>query len=117
MVPFLDHRADRLDGTIQNRTGIDLVRAQWNLSPGDPRYVEQIVDQASQVSDVTADDLDGPVGVVVAGTGDAEERDGVVDDSEGVSQLVREHRQEFVLSPVVGSDSSNNRALSTARPC
>ena len=60
MLPFLDHRADRLDGAIQNRTGIDLASFVVESSPGDPRHVEQIVDQAGQMSDVAADDVDAP---------------------------------------------------------
>ena len=71
-----------------------------NLAAGDPRDVEQVVDQADELPHLPLDDVLGEVDVLRV-VGHLEDGDGVADGGERVPQLVGEHRQELVFSSVV----------------
>ena len=99
-----DQRLDALDGVGDERLRRDQLAAEHDLAPGDPRDVEQVVDEPGHVPDLPAHELDRPVEVslalVLLGVPLAEHLECVIDGGQGVAQLVGEHRQELVLLAV-----------------
>ena len=79
---------------------IDALALQLHLAAGDPRHVEEVVDEPGQVGDLPLDDLPGPLRLLAAGHRAAEDVEAVSDRRERIAQLVGEHRQELGLAPV-----------------
>ena len=73
---------------------------QLDLAPRDAGHVEQIVDQPGQMFHLTLDDLLGPCGFFVGEMRHLQQPDGVADRREGISQLMGEHGEEFILAAV-----------------
>jgi hypothetical protein len=63
------------------------------------RHVQQIVDETDDMGQLTSDNLARCGLSCAAGLSDLQNMDGVLDRRQRVPQLVREHRQEFVLPP------------------
>ena len=89
-----------LDGPRDGRGQVERLRAELDLPLGDPRDVEQVVDQAGELLRLPADHLAGP-GELLVGAGRLGDLHGAVDRGQGVAQLVGEHGEELVLAAVV----------------
>ena len=64
VLPLGDQGAGGLDGVVEGRGRLDSTAAELDLAAGDPRDVEQVVDQPGEVADLAADDLHRPVDVL-----------------------------------------------------
>ena len=98
--PLRHERPADLDGPLDDRREIEHLPAQRDLPLAHARDVEQVVEQPLHVPDLPPDHLAGHrrgLGVV---RGQAEDLDGAEDGRHGIAQLVRQHRQEFVLAPI-----------------
>ena len=84
-----------------DRRQLHALLAQLDLAPGDPRDVQQVVDQAGQVVDLTLDHRAAiPRGRSPERSHAAPAPGRCLDRGQGVAQLVGEHRQELVLAAV-----------------
>ena len=80
---------------------VDRLFAELDLAAGDPRDVEQVVDQADHLLHLAGDHVARPAEVSAVQSRLLKDLDGVADRGQGVAELVGEHRQEFVLPAVV----------------
>src|SRR5579862_6388343 len=70
-----------------------------DLASGDARYIQQIIQQPRHVADLPLDDVGGPF--ALARVGDVLEHiTRVADRRERIAQLMREHREKFVLATI-----------------
>ena len=76
---------------------------QPHLAAGHARGVEQVVEQPRHVRDLTLDHLRDRRRHRCLGCESGEQRGRVADRRERVAQLVREHRQKFLLPEVGGN--------------
>ncbi len=98
VVPLFEEGARRLDARGDDVGQIDLFALQCDLAPGDPRHVEQVVDQAHQVLHLPIDDQPFAFDAQVAASG--HQLDGGHDGRQRVPELVPEHGQELVFHGV-----------------
>jgi hypothetical protein len=96
-----DQRFCRLHGVPQDVVQRRVCGAQLDLSQSNPRHVEQVVQQAGQMLQLPIHVLHGTVGDLPSLSREPEDLQGVQQRGERVTQLVREHRKEFVL-PAIG---------------
>ena len=73
---------------------------QFDCAAGDPRHVQQIVDEPRHVLDLPFDDRSNPGGDGAVALGEGQQLGGGADRGERRAELVREHGEEFVLPPV-----------------
>src|SRR5687768_15375331 len=88
-----------IDDVTQNTNKIGWRYPQFHLSTGNARYLEQIIDQANHVVDLTADDgqqTRNGGGAVRLG----DQRQCIHDRRKRVAQLMRERSDKFVLTPI-----------------
>ena len=93
--------ADQAQAGVPQLVGGYLIPMQGHAPGGDPRHVEDVVDQFQQVGAVVMDGLgglgllgaEGPKEAVPHGLGEAE------DAGQGGAQLVAHGRQELILGP------------------
>ena len=95
MLPLLEQRAGALDRRRDDVADFDRVPAKVDLAAGNPRDVEQIVDQPHQVAHLPVDDRPFALGAGIAAQRHQLQRR--QDGRERIPQLVAEHRQELVL--------------------
>jgi hypothetical protein len=57
---FHERRLDRLDGPADDRAHLQAFHVEIDRAAGDPRDIEQVVDQLGEVQHLTLDDLAGP---------------------------------------------------------
>src|SRR6185503_3899418 len=98
MGTLLQKRARRLDRTGDRRRDLEPLAAERDLSAGDARDVQKILDQSREMLRLTPDDVPLPSRVLVAPHVHEVERgeDGI----QGIPELVAQHREEFVLAAV-----------------
>ena len=100
MLLRVDERLDGLDRPANDVSNVEWLSLQLDLPAADPGDVEQVVNQTSQLAGLAVDDIMAPLQVGAFESLHAEQFDGAGDRSKGVSQLVRKHGQEFVLTSV-----------------
>ena len=94
-----DQLGHRSDGRVDALAQVHDLPVQLDLSSPNPRHVDEIVHQPSELIDLTRDQVFGPrpaVFVRILGEQGHTRRNG----SKRVPELVAEHGQELVLSPV-----------------
>ena len=64
VLPLFDERADRFDGLVEDVGRVHKLLLQANLPAGDPRDVEQVVNQADELSHLSFDDVLGEVDIL-----------------------------------------------------
>ena len=69
----------------------------------DPRHLQEVVDEPDEVAELALHHVVGPAGVDRPLVLYAQDLEAVAQGGEGVAQLVREHRDELVLSPFGGT--------------
>ena len=97
----LDERPAGLHGVGDDRRDVEGLLVELDLAAGDPRDVEEVVDEPDHLLDLPVDHVARPAEVDVVDAELLEELDGVADRREGIPQFVGEHRQELVLAAVV----------------
>ena len=97
----IDKWPARLRGGGDDLGDVDRLELEVDLALGDARYVEQIVDQAHELLQLTADDVLCPRELRGIDIALLQHVHGVGDRRKRVAQLVREHRQKLVLAPVL----------------
>ena len=108
-----DERPDGLDGVVHDRGELERLLSKLDLSERDATHVEQVVHEPHHVADLALHHVGagGDDRGVIAGQAHDPER--VADRRERVPQLVRQHREELVLSPVgvgeVGGEAAQLR--------
>ena len=98
--PGVEQRLDGSDGGIEHDVQVDAAPAELEGPAGDARHVEQVIDQPHQVAELPVDG-----GLVVRGSAGVgpralEQLQGHGERCQRVPQLVRQHREEFVLALV-----------------
>ena len=84
----------------EQRRRVDALGLQLQLAERDPADVEQVVDQAHQVAELSLAPWRGPPANASPSVGaSCHDRDRVADRRQRIAQLVRQHRQELVLAP------------------
>ena len=58
---LVDQRADDLDGAVDDVADVERLAPQDDLALGDPRDVEQVVDQPGELPGLAVDDVAGPL--------------------------------------------------------
>ena len=91
-------RPGGLDRARDDRPEQHRFALQRDHPAGDPRHVEQVVDQADQVLDLPLDDVAGAAPVRLAQLLQPQQLHGRADRRQRVAQLVGEHGQELVLA-------------------
>ena len=84
--------------TMDELVEVKTLLLQANLVARDAGHVEQVVDQVRQLRGLALDHPEGAAGLVPTGSGTVEDVEAVLDGRQRVAQLVREHRQEFILA-------------------
>ena len=64
VLALFDERADRFDGLVEDVGRVQELLLQANLPAGDPRDVEQVVDQADELPHLAFDDVLGEVDIL-----------------------------------------------------
>ena len=100
MAEFLDERSGGLDRARDHRVQSNIVALERDLSPGNARDIEQIVDEPHHVIDLPLDDVARALVLRVRQPVNLHQLHGRPDGRERIAQLVREHRQELVLAPI-----------------
>src|ERR1700733_7647629 len=119
-------------------TGIDCVLNEFrnlhdrllenDFSTHHPRDIEQIINQADQVTRRALDDGPRPLELLLSRRVSTQDLSGIADRRQRIAQLVSEHRQEFILAvidvlerllsfPALGhieADSHNHLIIDTA---
>ena len=98
--PRVDRGPRGLDGPRDDRARRHRLALQRDHPARDARHVEQVVDQDHQVLDLAIDGVAGPGAVRLGQLLEAQQLHGGPDGRQRIAQLVRQHRQEFVLAPV-----------------
>ena len=94
---MLDHqRMQRFDRGSRRVAQVDAFGAQRDAAAGNPRDIEQIVEQAGHVPGLPLDDLPGFLACAVLPTRGVEQPCGAQNRGQRVAQLVRQHRQELL---------------------
>src|SRR5690606_30443914 len=96
----VDERANGLDAVRYDAPELYGLAIEVDLTERDSGYIEQIVDEPRKMIDLPLDDLANPDDTRVARRDLAEHLRGRCDRCERIAQLVRKHRQEFVLAPI-----------------
>ncbi len=86
-------------GLLEQIHEIHSLLVKLDLASGDAGDIQQIVDQVRHVVGLTLDDFPHFVSFLAVGPEHPEHLDTIDDSSQGVAELVAEHRQEFVLPP------------------
>ncbi len=94
----IDGRPRRLDRPGDDRPDQHRLALQRDDAAGDPRHVEQVVDQVDQVLDLTLDDVAGRRPLRFGQLLQAQQLHGGADRRQRIAQLVGQHRQELVLA-------------------
>ncbi len=94
---------------------VDRFDLEVDLALRDPRHVEKIVDETDKLLELTADDVLRPAQLFGADVFLLQHVHGIGDRCERIAQLVREHRQEFVLAPILLMDLSDTAMRCRAR--
>jgi hypothetical protein len=100
MTSALDRRARGFDGVAQRRAEVEGRAPELDLATRYPRDLHQVVDEPDHVTELPFHHVVQPARGAGVRRLRAEDADRVADRREGVSELVREHREEFVLPPV-----------------
>ena len=95
-----DQRFSGFDRVSDDRGDLDVLFVQRNSTLRDARDVEQIVDQPIQLPRLPSQHREQPARVRVRRQGACQQLDSVSNGRKRITQLVREHRHEFVLLPV-----------------
>ena len=85
---------------VDDRGELDRLLAELDLAPGDPRDVQQVVDEPGEVPAPAARSPPGSTPGRASEVDRSGRLDGVADRRQRVAQLVGEHRQELVLAAV-----------------
>ncbi len=96
----LDQRAIRLDRARHHVVQRQPRPLESELSLGDPRHVEQVLDEARELLGLAPDHLPAPLQLRVLQRPQPHELHSVHDRRERIAQFVGEHGQELVLAPV-----------------
>ena len=95
----VDERPRGLDGDADDFGDVDRFELELDLPVRDPRHVEKVVDQAAQLLDLAIEHVPRPFDLRrIPG---AQHVNGIGDRRQRIAELVREHRQELVLPPVL----------------
>ena len=86
-----------VDGVPHDRTELDARAANLDLVAGEPRCIEQVVDEAHELLELAFQHRQGTAVIVPA---DLEQAQSVAHGRERVPQLVGQRRQELALAPV-----------------
>ena len=89
-----------LDRRVDELVQLEPLLVQADLPARDARDVEQVVDQARQLPDLTIDHGERPPRLLSAGIGVPEHVGAVADRAERIAKLVREHREELRLTAI-----------------
>src|SRR3982751_6706449 len=89
-----------LDSAAQQRAELYPRELEPELPTGNTGHVQEILDQARQVRDLSIDDSSGALGSLAACACLREHEKAIADRSQPVTQLVRERGQELVLVPI-----------------
>ena len=107
----VDVRLARLDRGGHHLLHVDGADLELDLAAGDPRHVEQVVDEPHELLQLAGDQVARPhhlAGIVAA---DAHDVHGVADRRQRIAQLVREHREELVLPLVLVLDLAKQQRV------
>ncbi len=91
-------RAVHVDALRDHRGQLERRALQHDLALADACHVEQFVDQARELPQLSIGDVGGPHQLGVMAAEAADDLDRVADRRQRVAQFVREHRQELVLA-------------------
>ena len=95
-----DFRHGGLDRLADDRGDVHRLRFQVDLSLGDARYLEQVVDQPRHVLYLAVDHLAHLDQHRIVRSLALQDRDRGADRRERIAELMREDRQEIILPPV-----------------
>ncbi len=98
MAAGLDRRRALLDRPLDHVHEIDPLQSQLDGAPGDPRGVEQVLDQARHIAGLAVHHLERPLAHRFIAPSLPQDLDGVDDRGQGVSELVRQRGEELVLA-------------------
>lgn len=98
----LDERAAGVHRLAHHFAQVQSLAAQLDLAAGDAAHVEQVLDQARQMSDLPPDDVGAPGDLGRAARDALEHAGRVRDRGDGVAQFVRQHRDELVDAAALG---------------
>ena len=96
----LDERPARLHGVLHDRGQVDPLLAELELAPGDPRDIEQVVDQSHHLADLAFHHRAGRLDDLGLAVGQADDLERVADRRQRVPQFVRQGREELVLAAI-----------------
>ena len=97
---FHDAGPARLDRRVHDLGQFDAFFAKLQPVARDATHVQQVIDESGQVSHLTIDDAARPLQLGRARIRHLQDLNGVPDRRQRIAQLVREHRDEFVLATV-----------------
>jgi hypothetical protein len=86
-----------LDGPAGDLGQVQRLLAELDRASGDPRDLEQVLDQTSHLPDLSLHHLQGPRGLLGRHARLAQEVEGVAEGGQRVAQLVGQDGQVFVL--------------------
>jgi hypothetical protein len=96
----LDHGATGLKGPLDDHRELDGRLLQRDLASGDPRDIEEIIDEAGELPHLAIDRRARPLEPRVLELQPLQHLHRIADGCQGVAQLVGQHRQELVLVSV-----------------
>src|SRR5215475_14029985 len=85
------------DGVRENRAELGGALLYHELSAGDPRHIEEVVQQSGHVGDLPLDDLFRARMKFGFSRALLRRCQSIANRREGITQLVRQHRQELIL--------------------
>jgi hypothetical protein len=96
----IEQRGGDLDGFRHQFRNVDQLLLEFDLASGNPGHVEEVVDQACQVTDLALDDRALPFQSTPAT--ELHQLQGGQNRRQRIPQLVAKHGQELVFGPIGG---------------
>ena len=94
-----DQRFRGLDRHVHASRDINHFAPQLDATPGDPRHVEQIIEQSSEMHGLPLDDADQR-SLILLRHEPSQQLGGIGDRRDRIAQLMRQHCEEFVFTTI-----------------